>query len=118
MDYSQKIMTTETQQIYLSKSAAQKIRALMTENADFPQNIRFYIEKGGCSGFEYGMQFDDPVDQDNRFESNGVSIVVDPFSLQYLKGMKVEFDDGLNGKGFYFENPNANHNCGCGKSFH
>ncbi len=75
------------------------------------------METGGCSGFQYGMSFDEGKPDDARFESEGVQIVVDPTSLAYLDGSTIDFDDGLHGKGFEIKNPNAQSTCGCGKSF-
>jgi iron-sulfur cluster assembly protein/iron-sulfur cluster insertion protein len=80
-------------------------------------NLRIFVEQGGCSGMQYGMSFDAPKEGDSRFESEGVAILVDPASLSFLQGSKVDFDDGLHGKGFEIKNPNARENCGCGKSF-
>jgi len=79
--------------------------------------LRVLVESGGCSGFQYGMSFDEPKAEDTTFESEGVKIVMDPASLAYLNGSEVDFDDGLQGKGFEIKNPNAQSTCGCGKSF-
>jgi iron-sulfur cluster assembly protein/iron-sulfur cluster insertion protein len=79
--------------------------------------LRLFVETGGCSGLQYGMSFDDLKEDDNSFESEGVSIVVDPKSFEHLDGTTVDFDDGLHGKGFEIRNPNAHTTCGCGKSF-
>lgn len=79
--------------------------------------LRVFVESGGCSGFQYGMSFDEPKADDTQFESEGVKIVMDPTSLAYLNGSVVDFDDGLHGKGFEIKNPNAQSTCGCGKSF-
>ena len=80
-------------------------------------NVRLLVENGGCSGMQYGMSFDELKDGDSAFESEGVAIVVDPKSLGHLDGSLVDFDDGLQGKGFEIKNPNAQTTCGCGKSF-
>ncbi len=79
--------------------------------------LRVLVETGGCSGFQYGMSFDEPKPDDQSFESEGVKIVIDPASLAYLNGSHIDFDDGLHGKGFEIKNPNAESTCGCGKSF-
>ena len=79
--------------------------------------LRVFVETGGCSGFQYGMSFDEPKPDDTQLESEGVKIVIDPASLAYLSGSAIDFDDGLHGKGFEIKNPNAQSTCGCGKSF-
>lgn len=79
--------------------------------------LRIFVEPGGCSGFEYGMSFDTAKDDDIRLEDHGVPFIVDPASLTYLDECQVDFDDGLNGKGFEIKNPNASSTCGCGRSF-
>lgn len=103
--------------IELTEAAAEKIRALHQDQDDASRMMRVFIEPGGCSGFEYGMSFDHPKDNDHRIESQGLTILLDPDSGEYLKGCKVHFDDGLQGKGFEIINPNAKSTCGCGKSF-
>ena len=79
--------------------------------------LRLLVEAGGCSGFQYGMSFDEAKPDDVRCESEGVSMVLDAGSAAYLNGTLVDFDDGLQGKGFELKNPNAQSTCGCGKSF-
>lgn len=81
------------------------------------KRLRVFIETGGCSGFQYGMSFDDAKADDQRLNSEGVEILIDPASLAYLNGSVIDFDDGLHGKGFEIKNPNAQSTCGCGKSF-
>lgn len=81
------------------------------------KSLRVLMETGGCSGFQYGMSFDEAKPDDQTFESEGVKILVDPTSLAYLDGSHIDFDDGLHGKGFEIKNPNAQSTCGCGKSF-
>ncbi len=103
--------------ITLTDSAAAKIRALQEEIADPAKRLRIFIEPGGCSGFEYGMSFDEAKEGDTELEDKGVPFLIDPSSLDYLKGSQVDFDDGLQGKGFSINNPNATSTCGCGKSF-
>ena len=103
--------------VSLSEQAVTKIRSLQKEISGEDKLLRIFVESGGCSGLEYGMSFDLRKDEDELLESGGVSFLMDPTSLSYLSGSVVDFDDGLNGKGFEFRNPNAENTCGCGKSF-
>ena len=103
--------------ITLTDSAAAQIQKMQAEQAQAGQKLRIFVEAGGCSGFEYGMSFDAVKADDNELEHNGVPFLVDPTSLEYLDGSVVDFDDGLNGKGFEIRNPNATSTCGCGRSF-
>ena len=82
------------------------------------KRLRLFIENGGCSGMQYGMSFDEQKEGDTSVESEGVSILIDDKSLTHLKGLSVDFDDGLQGRGFEIKNPNAKTTCGCGKSFY
>ncbi len=90
---------------------------MRTENDAGDKVLRVLVETGGCSGFQYGMSFDDPKQDDEKLECEGVSFLVDPASFAYLDGSSIDFDDGLQGKGFEINNPNAQSTCGCGKSF-
>jgi len=103
--------------ITLTARAANRVRAMLAEAGTPARPLRVLVESGGCSGFQYGMSFDDPKPGDTSCESEGVSILLDPSSLAYLQGSEVDFDDGLHGKGFEIKNPNAQSTCGCGKSF-
>ena len=103
--------------ITLSPQAAAQVRALSHDLQAPDKRLRVFVQSGGCSGFEYGMSFDDPKPDDVTFESEGVAVLVDPSSLAYLDGSRIDFDDGLHGKGFEIKNPNAQSTCGCGKSF-
>lgn len=103
--------------ITLTDSAVVQILKLQAEKGSEGQRLRILVEAGGCSGFEYGMSFDDKKEGDHEFVNNGVSFLVDPTSLEYLDGSEVDFDDGLTGKGFEIRNPNAESTCGCGRSF-
>ena len=76
-----------------------------------------YVEGGGCSGLQYGLVFDEKRPDDFSHGSHGVTVLVDPFSADYLRGTVVDFVDELNGGGFKIRNPNARQSCGCGKSF-
>ncbi len=107
--------------IYVSDKAKQKVDGLMkdaniTGNSDY--FLRVSVVGGGCSGLSYHLDFDNeqkPMDQ--VFEDNGVKVVTDLKSFLYLVNTTLDFSDGLNGKGFYFSNPNASRTCGCGESF-
>ncbi|HVT72014.1 MAG TPA: iron-sulfur cluster insertion protein ErpA [Lacunisphaera sp.] len=101
----------------LSPRAAQQVRSMHSAQGDERRKLRVFVDAGGCSGFEYGMSFDLPKADDNVYESEGVQILVDPTSLAYLDGTHIDFDDGLQGKGFELRNPNAKSTCGCGRSF-
>jgi len=103
--------------VSLTDSAVSQIRKLGAAKASDGQLLRIFVEAGGCSGFEYGMSFDDKKEDDTLLESNGVSFLMDATSLEYLDGSEVHFDDGLSGKGFDIRNPNASSTCGCGRSF-
>ena len=103
--------------ITLTPRAAKQVRTMHAELHAPEKRLRVLVESGGCSGFQYGMSFDEPKPDDTQFESEGVAIVVDPASLAYLSGSAIDFDDGLHGKGFEIKNPNAQSTCGCGKSF-
>jgi iron-sulfur cluster assembly protein/iron-sulfur cluster insertion protein len=103
--------------IKLTDSAVSQIRCLAAEKAGEGQLLRIFVEAGGCSGFEYGMSFDEKKDEDQVLENNGVAFLVDATSFEYLDGSEVDFDDGLSGKGFEVRNPNASSTCGCGRSF-
>ncbi|MCU0791862.1 MAG: iron-sulfur cluster assembly accessory protein [Opitutaceae bacterium] len=103
--------------ITLTSRAAAQIRAMQKEHGAEDKILRLLVESGGCSGFQYGMSFDTAKPDDTRCESEGVPMVLDAASAAYLTGTRIDFDDGLQGKGFEIQNPNAQSTCGCGKSF-
>ncbi|MDP4610936.1 MAG: iron-sulfur cluster assembly accessory protein [Opitutales bacterium] len=103
--------------ITITDSAVLQISKLAAEKASEGQLLRIFVEAGGCSGFEYGMSFDDAKPDDKQLEDNGVLFLMDATSYEYLDGSEVDFDDGLSGKGFEIRNPNATSTCGCGRSF-
>jgi len=104
--------------INLSQSAVRKVRELMSEEQNASLKLRVYITGGGCSGFQYGFAFDeDSADDDTRIERDGVTVIVDPMSFQYLVGAEVDYAEGLEGARFMINNPNATTTCGCGSSF-
>ncbi len=101
-----------------SEVAANKVKTLIAEEENPDLKLRVYITGGGCSGFQYGFTFDEAVnDGDTTIEKSGVTLVVDPMSLQYLIGGTVDYTEGLEGSRFFIDNPNATTTCGCGASF-
>lgn len=104
--------------IEFTDAAAKKVAALVTEEENPELKLRVYITGGGCSGFQYGFTFDEKVNEgDLVVEKQGVSMVIDPMSLQYLVGGVVDYTEGLQGSRFVVQNPNATTTCGCGSSF-
>jgi iron-sulfur cluster assembly accessory protein len=103
--------------VTLTPRAAAQIQAMRSAQPSAPGRLRVSVENGGCSGMQYGMSFDEVRDGDEAFESEGVPLVIDPASVAHLRGVSIDFDDGLHGKGFEIRNPNAKTTCGCGKSF-
>ncbi|MFD3000540.1 HesB/IscA family protein [Pontibacter toksunensis] len=105
--------------ITVSDKAKEKVIKLKQDaQLDDTYRLRASVAGGGCSGLSYNLDFDDEVKpMDQEFEDKGVKVVVDMKSFLYLAGTELDFSDGLNGKGFYFNNPNATRTCGCGDSF-
>ncbi len=105
--------------ILISDKAKAKVESLIAEaNLSDDYFLRVSVVGGGCSGLSYKMDFDNEVKpMDQVFEDKGVKLVTDLKSFLYLCNTELDFSDGLNGKGFYFENPNASRSCGCGESF-
>ncbi|MDY6919029.1 MAG: iron-sulfur cluster insertion protein ErpA [Pseudomonadota bacterium] len=104
--------------IRFSDSAARKVKALIDEEGNAELKLRVYITGGGCAGFSYGFRFDEDVQEtDTLVQNQGVSLVVDPMSIQYLAGSEVDYTEGLQGAHFVVNNPNATTTCGCGSSF-
>ena len=106
--------------IQVSETAKKRVVNLMTEEGyDAAKDyVRVGVKSGGCSGLSYELKFDDKIDEtDKVFEDNNVRILVDKKSFLYLVGTVLEYSGGLNGKGFVFNNPNAQRTCGCGESF-
>ena len=98
--------------------AAAKVATLILEEGNPDLKLRLYVTGGGCSGFSYGFAFDDSVAEDDTLTvTEGVALVVDAMSLQYVVGARVDFEDGLEGSRFVIHNPNAQSTCGCGSSF-
>lgn len=117
-------MTTATAEIdnnspvIFSDSAVEKVRELIEEEGNTALKLRIYISGGGCSGFQYGFSFDENVNEgDTVVEREGVSLLIDPMSYQYLVGAEIDYKDDLEGAHFVIRNPNATTSCGCGSSF-
>ena len=104
--------------ISITNLAAEKVKEIAgTEGLD-GQGLRLRVIGGGCAGFQYDLYFEDkPTDMDERFESNGVLLFIDPLSYQYLDGTEIDYVAGVHGAGFKFGNPNVTGSCGCGSSF-
>jgi iron-sulfur cluster insertion protein len=102
----------------VTTSAAQKVRELIEQEDNPELKLRIFIQGGGCSGFQYGFTFDDRAnDDDTRVEKDGVTLLIDPLSFQYLVGAEIDYQEGLQGAQFVLKNPNARTTCGCGSSF-
>ncbi|CAA9307601.1 MAG: Iron-sulfur cluster insertion protein ErpA [uncultured Lysobacter sp.] len=104
--------------LQFTSSAARKVRELIAEEGNEALKLRVYIHGGGCSGFQYGFEFDEQqAEEDLAVQTDGVTLVVDPLSLQYLMGAEVDYTESLHGAQFVIRNPNAKTTCGCGSSF-
>ena len=101
-----------------TSAAAHKVRELIEEEANPALKLRVYISGGGCSGFQYGFSFDEErAEDDLAIENEGVTLLVDPLSLQYLTGAEIDYAEDLSGAQFVIRNPSARTTCGCGSSF-
>jgi iron-sulfur cluster assembly accessory protein len=103
--------------IKLSDTAAGKLKELLAGQPEADQALRVAVRGGGCSGFQYALALDQPKDDDHVFENNGVSVLVDKVSMQFVFGSEVDYVEGLQGAGFQVNNPNVVAACGCGSSF-
>lgn len=104
--------------IVFTDAAARKVQELILEERNPSLMLRVYISGGGCSGFQYGFTFDeDRAEDDIAVENDGVTLLVDPLSFQYLMGAEVDYSESLQGAQFVIRNPNASTTCGCGSSF-
>lgn len=104
--------------LQLTARALEKVRALISEEGNAGLKLRVYVTGGGCSGFQYGFSFDhEAADDDTLVEKEGVVVLIDPMSYQYLVGAEVDYTEGLEGSRFVVINPNASTTCGCGASF-
>jgi iron-sulfur cluster assembly accessory protein len=111
-------VASENSIVSLTESAASQIKSLLSSDKENTgKDFRVFVENGGCSGLQYGMVFDEKRPDDFAASYGEVSVLVDPFSANYLRGCVVDFVDSLTGGGFKIKNPNARTSCGCGKSF-
>ncbi len=118
MDATPNYQTALDQPLVFTDAAAHKVRELIAEENNPELKLRVYISGGGCSGFQYGFTFDElRAEDDLALEKEGVTLVVDPLSLQYLMGAEIDYSESLHGAQFVIRNPNAKTTCGCGSSF-
>jgi iron-sulfur cluster insertion protein len=104
--------------LIFTDSAAAKVADLIAEEGNPDLKLRVFVQGGGCSGFQYGFTFDEAVNEDDTtFEKNGVTLLVDSMSFQYLVGAEIDYKEDINGSQFVIKNPNATTTCGCGSSF-
>jgi len=104
--------------LVFSDSAANKVKQLIDEEGNPELMLRVFVSGGGCSGFQYDFTFDEVKNEDDTsMETNGVTLLVDPMSYQYLAGAEISYSEGLEGAQFVIKNPNATSTCGCGSSF-
>jgi iron-sulfur cluster insertion protein len=104
--------------LIFTDAAVAKVRELLLEENNPALKLRVFVQGGGCSGFQYGFTFDEDVSEDDTtIERDGVQLLVDPMSFQYLAGSEIDYKDDLEGSQFVIRNPNANTTCGCGSSF-
>jgi iron-sulfur cluster insertion protein len=104
--------------VVFTDAAAHKVGELITEEDNPNLKLRVFISGGGCSGFQYGFTFDESIeDGDSQVENQGVMLLIDPMSVQYLMGAEIDYKEDLQGAQFIIRNPNAQTTCGCGSSF-
>ena len=104
--------------LVFTDSAAGKVKELIEEEGNPELKLRVFVSGGGCSGFQYGFTFDEAVnDDDTQMQKNGVTLLIDSMSLQYLMGAEIDYKEDLQGAQFVIKNPNATTTCGCGSSF-
>jgi iron-sulfur cluster insertion protein len=104
--------------LVFTDSAADKVKQLVDEEGNPELKLRVFVQGGGCSGFQYGFTFDEVVNEDDtQMAKNGVTLLIDAMSLQYLMGAEIDYKEDLQGAQFVIKNPNATTTCGCGSSF-
>ncbi len=111
-------MSADVSPLLFTSAAAAKVATLIAEAGNTDLMLRVYIQGGGCSGFQYGFTFDESIqDGDTAVKTDGVTLLIDPMSMQYLSGAEIDYSEGLEGAQFVIRNPNATTTCGCGASF-
>jgi iron-sulfur cluster assembly accessory protein len=112
------LMDQKTTIVSITDNAAEKVKALMVQEAEEDLALRIAVRPGGCSGFQYSIYFDDEInDDDEVVETKGVKVLIDAMSVPYIMGSEFDYVDGLTGAGFAVNNPNVSGGCGCGSSF-
>ncbi len=104
--------------LLFTDNAANKVKELINEEGNEELKLRVFVTGGGCSGFQYGFTFDEETNEDDTaMQKNGVTLLIDPMSYQYLIGAEIDYQENLEGSQFVIKNPNATSTCGCGSSF-
>ena len=107
-----------TDSLFFTDNAANKVKQLIEEEGNADLKLRVFVSGGGCSGFQYGFTFDEVTNEDDTvLNKNGVQLLIDPMSFQYLVGAEIDYQEGLEGSQFVIKNPSATSTCGCGSSF-
>ena len=118
MSTTEASMTEMPSALVFTDAAADKVKTLIEEEKNEALKLRVFVSGGGCSGFQYGFTFDEDVNEgDTEVDKNGVTLLIDPMSYQYLVGAEIDYSEGLEGAQFVIKNPNAQTTCGCGSSF-
>ena len=110
-------MSNNQKIVNLSETAKEELKKLIQKESNSPDGIRLSLLAGGCSGLSYHMEFDKIKEKDLIDEADGIKVIIDPKSALYINGITLDYQGGLNGRGFVFSNPNATKSCGCGTSF-
>ena len=112
------VTTEQTEPLIFTEAAASKVKELIEEEGNASLNLRVFVSGGGCSGFQYGFTFDEEVNEDDaQVDKNGVKLLIDAMSYQYLVGAEIDYQENVEGAQFVIKNPNATSTCGCGSSF-
>lgn len=116
--HAQPVVTEMPSPFVFTESAANKVKQLITEEGNDALKLRVFVQGGGCSGFQYGFTFDEDINEDDTtVDKNGVTLLIDSMSYQYLIGAEIDYKEDINGAQFVIKNPNAATTCGCGSSF-
>ena len=111
-------LVAEAPPLHFTDAAAHKVGKLIEQEGNASLKLRVYVQGGGCSGFQYGFTFDESIAEDDTpMVKNGVTLLIDPMSYQYLAGAEIDYQEGIEGAQFVIKNPNATSTCGCGSSF-